>query len=294
MIAYETAQRSDGLEAWPIGRLKANPANPRGPVDPASVQELAASIRSQGILQPLLVTPAGLVVAGHRRFAAARVAGLAQVPVLVRDLSEPEQMEIMLVENLQREDLTPLQEARAYRALLDQGRLQSDIVRQVGVSGPRIQGRLAILRLEPSVQELFDRGELPLHCALILARIAESHQQSRLALLVARRRLTVDRLKEIVNGGEGVRVLPKRPPQGAAVRRGDDEEEERDDGSSQPGRAAALELLEASPTRTFTFADIREAFDPICGVCGDCGMASLQHICGECPLPRLVGRLAAQ
>jgi ParB family transcriptional regulator, chromosome partitioning protein len=91
-------------EVRPILSLRPNPLNPRGELDPAGLDELADSIRAQGVLQPLLVTPGGVVVAGHRRLAAARQAGLTEVPVMVRDPDRAQQQEIMLVENLQRQD----------------------------------------------------------------------------------------------------------------------------------------------------------------------------------------------
>src|SRR5439155_12028483 len=107
---------------WPTSRLRPHPLNPRGELNPADVAELCASIVAHaaqgGILQPLLVTPDGTVVAGHRRLAAARRLGLMDLPVIVRSLTPIEELEIQLVENLQRSDLTPLEEARAYHHLL--------------------------------------------------------------------------------------------------------------------------------------------------------------------------------
>src|SRR5215468_12677192 len=105
----------------PIDSLSPNLLNPRGDVDSSGLGELAASIGAQGVLQPLLVTPGGVVVAGHRRLAAARLAGLQEVPVVIRDLDPVQQQEIMLVENLQRRDLSAVEEARAYQRLLDAG-----------------------------------------------------------------------------------------------------------------------------------------------------------------------------
>ncbi len=287
-----TEEKPQALEYWPLSQLKPNPLNPRGPVDPSSVEDLAASIRSKGILEPLIVTPDGWIVAGHRRQAAAKLAGLTVAPIVIRELSKAEQLEIMLAENLQREDLSPVQEARAYQGLIDQGRTQADICRQVGISGPRVQNRLAILRLPATVQQLFDRGEIPLHAAGLLARVVDPHQQARFGQLIARRRLTVDKLKEIVNG-EGIRVLPKGnpgPARAAAVP--EEEDEEACDPSTQPGRTEAISTLEAHAKRALTFKDILDVFDPVCGLCGDCGMHSLEDICRECPLPRLVRRLA--
>src|SRR5438132_10566410 len=126
-------------ETRPIDCLRPNPLNPRGELHPAGLQELADSIRAQGVLQPLLVTPAGVVVAGHRRLAAARLAGLSDVPVVARDLDRVQQQEIMLVENLQRQDLSPVEEARAYRRLLDAGHTIAQLARRTGVPSARIK-----------------------------------------------------------------------------------------------------------------------------------------------------------
>jgi ParB family transcriptional regulator, chromosome partitioning protein len=117
----------------PLDLLDPHPHNPRGPVDPDSVQELADSISEKGIVEPIVVVPVrsrgtqwkierSTVVAGHRRLAAARLAGLAEVPAIARELSPIEQEEIMLVENLQREGLSLLQEARAFQRLIDGGK----------------------------------------------------------------------------------------------------------------------------------------------------------------------------
>src|SRR6266702_8178692 len=96
-------------EFRPIDPLRPNQLNPRGELHSAGLEELADSIRAQGVLQPLLVTPGGVVVAGHRRLAAARLAGLSDVPVVIRDLDAVQQQEIMLAENLQRQDLSAVE-----------------------------------------------------------------------------------------------------------------------------------------------------------------------------------------
>jgi len=104
-----TASSASSTETRPVNDLRPNPLNPRGELHVAGLDELADSIRAQGVLQPLLVTPGGVVVAGHRRLAAARMAGLSEVPVVVRDLDAVQQQEIMLVENLQRQDLSAVE-----------------------------------------------------------------------------------------------------------------------------------------------------------------------------------------
>ena len=104
-----TASAGSSTETRPVNDLRMNPLNPRDELHTAGLDELAESIRAQGVLQPLLVTPGGVVVAGHRRLAAARLAGLTAVPVVVRDLNDVQQQEIMLVENLQRQDLSAVE-----------------------------------------------------------------------------------------------------------------------------------------------------------------------------------------
>ena len=148
-----TASMNKGSpEVRSIHLLRPNPLNPRGELDPAGLDELADSMRAQGVLQPLLVTPGGLVVAGHRRLAAARQAGLTEVPVMVRDLSPAQQQEIMLVENLQRQDLSPVEEARGYRRILDEGHTGAQLARRIGVPTARINARLLLLKLDEQVQ----------------------------------------------------------------------------------------------------------------------------------------------
>ena len=135
-LAAPGLSREIPLEAtrWPLRNLRPNPLNPRGELDPTGIDELAASIAAHaaqgGILQPLLVTPDGTVVAGHRRLAAARRAGLIDVPVIVRALSPVEALELALIENLQRADLTPVEEARAYQHLVAAGVTLASIARQ--------------------------------------------------------------------------------------------------------------------------------------------------------------------
>jgi ParB family chromosome partitioning protein len=164
-------------ETWPIDTLRPNPLNPRVEIQPSGLSELASSIAEQGILQPLLITPDGDVVAGHRRLAAARIAGLHEIPVLVHDLDSQRQQEIMLVENLQRQDLSVVEEARAYRRLIDAVSTTADVARHVGVNAARVKARLALLELDEQVQWMFHRGDLPITLAAVLLRVPDSVRQ---------------------------------------------------------------------------------------------------------------------
>lgn len=256
-----------------VVELRPNPLNPRGELDATGLEELATSIRAQGILQPLLVTPDGLVVAGHRRLAAAKLAGLTEVPVLERELSTAEQVEIMLVENVQREALTALQEARAFRHLLDAGYKKSDVIRRVGVTGARIQARLQLLQLDPVVQGRFDRSELPLTLVPVLVKVGDADQQRRLATIAARRSLTVPQLERIVERGAG--ALAKPPPRAIAEAPAPPPS----DGSAT--RKAALAVLEASGARTISLDRLAKLF---AATCCACGMSFSADICSACPL----------
>jgi ParB/RepB/Spo0J family partition protein len=131
---------------WPIARLLPNPLHPRTSLDPGRIQELAASITAHasqgGILQPLLITAEGTVVAGHRRLAAARQVGMVEVPVVVRDLSRAQQLELILTDNIQHEDLSPVEEARGYQSLVNEGYTQAAVARAVGTTTTRVASRL--------------------------------------------------------------------------------------------------------------------------------------------------------
>lgn len=141
---------------WDILRLKPNPLNPRGDVQPddPTISELAASIKTHGLLQPITATPTGLIVAGHRRYYACLVAGLQMVSVIVRELSEREQLEVMLIENVQRRDLNPVQIAKGYKELRDRGMSIIEIANKVGWSKSSVSKHLAILDLPEEVQKM--------------------------------------------------------------------------------------------------------------------------------------------
>ena len=289
---------SDLLAHLPIELLEAHPHNPRGPIDPATVEELAASIREKGILEPLLVVPirnssktwkidAYTVIAGHRRLAAAKLAGLETVPAIARELGPVEQEEIMLVENLQREDLTPLQEARAYQRLIAQGLTQADVGRRVGLPGNRIQLRLTILKLSKRVQELFDSNQLPVTLAPLLAKVESADRQERLAHLVASRRLTVPKVKEMVENVAEMEATEKKVDKSRAK----PTTEKRETAEIVFTRLDAIAALEARNGDQLPYADLIAAIEQVCTTCG---MGNFAHICAACPLPQFVKNLTSK
>ena len=170
----EDAPMAEALEL-PITQIQLNPYQPRKTFNEEKLAELARSVGQHGILQPLIVRPAGQsfeLVAGERRLRAAGIAGLEQVPVVVKLLSDREMMEMALIENLQREDLNPLEEAEAYKRLQDEyGYTQEQLAERIGKSRSAVANTLRLLALHPDV-----RGELA------SGRLSEGHARAILAL----------------------------------------------------------------------------------------------------------------
>ena len=151
------SEKGDGAVTLKISEIEPNRSQPRKDFDEQSLGELAESISSHGLLQPLLVRPLPLggyeIVAGERRYRACRMAGLTEVPVIIRELTESETMELALIENLQREDLTPLEEAEGYNVLMrEHGFTQEEIAQSMGKSRPAIANALRLLKLPESVR----------------------------------------------------------------------------------------------------------------------------------------------
>lgn len=178
----------DALPAAPAAPLKVavtaivpNPEQPRRQFDPTALEELTASIREHGILQPLLVRPtdAGYeLIAGERRWRAAQRAGLQEVPIVIRGVTPGEQLELALIENLQRAELNPLEEAEAFRRLADEfGHTQEDIARQVGKSRSTVANAVRLLTLPAPVREMVRSGALSAgHARAVLAITGEAAQ----------------------------------------------------------------------------------------------------------------------
>lgn len=188
------------METREISKLKPNPQNPRGAVaHDSALLELAASIKSHGVLQPLVITPNDLIVAGHRRFEAAKLAGLESVPVVVKKLSQIEQLQIMLIENLQRADLNVVQEGAAFKALVDYGLTPSQIAKATGISGSRISNCIAIQVLPPDVQTKFAAKQIALSCATVLTTLTTAEDQSFWASAAAGGKWNSDDLRHAIN-----------------------------------------------------------------------------------------------
>ena len=169
-----TAARATGVLMVGTAEIAANPEQPRRRFDADALDALAESIQRHGLLQPLVVRREAHgyeLIAGERRLRAAQRAGLEEVPVVVREATPPERLELALIENLQREDLTALEEAEAYRQLIEvYGLTQEEIAQRVGKSRPAIANALRLLSLPDSVKAQLESGELtPGHARAVLA-----------------------------------------------------------------------------------------------------------------------------
>ena len=165
-IFHDNARADDGgAVELNINELEPNRGQPRKEFSEEAMRELADSIAQHGVLQPLLVRPllsgGYQIVAGERRWRASRMAGLATVPALIRELTDSEVMQIALIENLQREDLKPLEEAQGYQALMEEfGFTQDEISKSVGKSRPAVTNALRLLNLPEAVRGMLARGDL--------------------------------------------------------------------------------------------------------------------------------------
>lgn len=162
---------------------------PRQVFAPEALAELAQSIRDKGILQPLLVRPRGEhfeIVAGERRWRAAQLAGLTEVPVIIRDLDDRDALEIAIVENLQREDLGPLEEARAYQTLIEQGHSQEEVAKAVGKGRSTVANALRLLTLPPGTLSALERGDISAGHARAVLALPESDRDWALEQILTR------------------------------------------------------------------------------------------------------------
>ena len=199
-----------GTEDWvtsiteiPVGELDPNPDQPRRTFSEESIGQLADSIREQGILQPLLVAPSGggryMIIAGERRFRAGRLAGLETLPCIVKDIDVIRQREIALIENLQREDLNPIEAARGIKALMDQcGYTQEKIGERLGKSRPAVANMLRLLQLPDEVTEMVKDGLLTAGHARVLAGVNGAEEQLRLARKAVEEGLNVRQMEQLV------------------------------------------------------------------------------------------------
>ncbi len=214
-----------GIREIEVARIAPNPRQPRHKMDPDALRELATSIKEHGLIQPLIVTPAPdstdlapryQLIAGERRWSAAKLAGLERVPVIVRGATPQEMLELALVENIQRADLNPLEEAGAYRALMDEfGLTQEQVAGKVGKDRTTVANALRLLRLPEDIQAaLADETISEGHARAILT-VGDTRQQQALLRLVLEDNLSVRQTEEAarrLNERLAVTTEPARRP----------------------------------------------------------------------------------
>ncbi|MCR4425824.1 MAG: ParB/RepB/Spo0J family partition protein [Firmicutes bacterium] len=186
----------------PTDSLSPNPFQPRRSFDKDKLEELASSIRKHGLLQPIVVRPAGggyEIIAGERRWRASQMAGLSTIPATVRELSDSEMIQVALIENLQRQDLDPMEEAHAYRRLMDEfGMTQEALSEALGRSRSAIANSVRLLNLPEEIQQIVSRGTISGGHARTLLGISDRALQERVARQVAEKGLTVRQTEELV------------------------------------------------------------------------------------------------
>ncbi len=213
-IEDETSVESSAYRLLPLHRVEPNPGQPRHQFDPEELQSLADSIALHGIMQPLTVREIGSdryqIIAGERRWRAARLAGLSEIPAVVVDADDRKVMELSLIENLQRQDLNPIEEALGYRRLMDEyGLTQEDAANQVGKSRPAVANALRLLLLPEAVLEMVQTGALSAGHARAVLSLKTEKMQLEAARKIANLGLSV-RQAELLCKNMGKQTRPKQ------------------------------------------------------------------------------------
>jgi ParB/RepB/Spo0J family partition protein len=237
LLSSDNAGRTVGVRTIPVERITPNPEQPRMLFDEDSLQELAASVREHGVLQPILVRPLGnhqfQLIAGERRWRASKIAGHATIPALVEEIDDDTALEISIIENLQREDLSPLDEASMYdRMIHEHGYSVRKLAQKLGKDKGYLENRLRLADAPPEVRQLVSVRKDTLSHAYELLKVDDPKKRRRLAEQVARGELSLVKLREKIEG----RARPS----------GDDQETEGDDG--RPRHAAGRADVEPAWT----------------------------------------------
>ena len=197
----DNARKNNTIVELNLDELRPNPYQPRKKFDEEALNELAASIKEHGVFQPIIVkkTIKGYdIVAGERRFRASKKAGLTKIPAIIADFSDDEMMQISLLENLQREDLTAIEEAKAYKSIIDSSNItQDELAKRVGKSRSHITNMLGLLKLPTNVQDLVLYNKISMGHARVLSKLENIDKINELADLVIKQDLSVRELEEI-------------------------------------------------------------------------------------------------
>jgi ParB/RepB/Spo0J family partition protein len=243
--------RSTGVRVIPVANIESNPQQPRTNFDVDALRELAASIREHGVLQPILVRPLGAnryqLVAGERRWRASREAGLETIPALVEELDDDTALEISIIENLQREDLSPLEEATMYdRMIHDHGYSIRKLADKLGKDKGYVENRLRLADAPEEIRELVSVRKDTLSHAYELLKVTDEKKRRRLAARVASGELSLVKLRERIEGRQPRVVVEGEVPEGfeletaAAATNGNGHHDAEDAWTATPRAAADL------------------------------------------------------
>jgi ParB family transcriptional regulator, chromosome partitioning protein len=217
--AQPDPERKASGQSLPVESISANPLQPRRTFNVHAVSSLAESIRANGILQPIVVRERDgryEIIAGERRWRAAQEAGLKNVPVVFRDATDEQMLELALIENIQREDLNAIERAKAYRQFCDEfGVKADDVAHRMGEDRSTVANYLRLLDLDLPIQDMVADGEISMGHARCLLGIPERSRRERLAQMAVKENLSVRALEQIVRNekgkeGGGAGASPKR------------------------------------------------------------------------------------
>ena len=216
LLSNDAPQKAGGIRHIPLGRVEPNPEQPRVTFVQETIDELAASIREHGVLQPILVRPLGnnrfQFIAGERRWRASKIAGLETIPALVEEIDDETALEIAIIENLQREDLSPLDEAAMYdRMIHEHGYSIRKLAEKLGKDKGYLENRLRLADAPAEVRELVSLRKDTLSHAYELMKVPDPKKRRRLAEQVARGELSLVKLRDKI---EGRRARPDAPTSG--------------------------------------------------------------------------------
>lgn len=210
----EEAKTNDQIVEINLSELRANPYQPRKNFDEEALNELASSIKEHGVFQPIIVKKSikGYeIIAGERRFRASKLAGMQTIPAIVKDFSDEEMMQIALLENLQRENLTSIEEAEAYKSIIESMNItQDELAKKVGKSRSHVTNILGLLKLPASVQDMVLYNKLSMGHARVLSKLDDPKIVEDLAQRVITEDLSVRKLESIVYDNEEKEVKTKK------------------------------------------------------------------------------------
>ncbi|HSP06817.1 MAG TPA: ParB/RepB/Spo0J family partition protein [Acidobacteriota bacterium] len=198
----------------PLDQIVPNKHQPRSNFDPEKLRELAQSIRSNGVVQPVIVRKAGghyQLIAGERRWRAAREAGLKSIPAVLKDVSEYKTLELALIENIQRADLNPIEEATAYSSLIEDFQLtQEEVAQRVGKDRSSVANYIRLLKLPDQVKEKIEKSELSMGHARALSSLTRAHDQVELAERIVSQQLNVRQVEDLIRHWKSGGRKPKK------------------------------------------------------------------------------------